>query len=159
MIPDQTTVPAAEPLPAKAAKPKRAPSRYDDNPKSGPVHVQRFAESGVEYARVPLFGRGYGKFMILDAADWDAIVALGLPRCWILSGTGPGYVTSARREVHHLAMQRAACPLTALARFLMQAEPGDRVHYLDRDPLNLRRANLWLEKRPHRAKAPETTRH
>lgn len=161
MIPEHSTAATAA-LPTKAAKRKHAPSRYDDNPKSGPVHVRRFTESGVECVSVPLFGRGYGKFMILDAADWEAIQAKGWPECWILSGAGHGYVSSAQSAVRYLSGQTSQSPLAMLARLLTGAERGDHVHYHDRDPLNLRRSNLRLErraKRPSRAKAPPPVRH
>jgi hypothetical protein len=122
----------------------RKPSKYKNNPKRGPVNVVRFIEDGVELVNVPLFGRGFGYSVVLDAADWDHGRANeGWPECWILSGGGAGYVVSSRKTVSGLAQQpRSRTPLAAMNRLIMDAQPGEVVKFLDGNPRNLRRSNL-----------------
>lgn len=125
---------------------KRKPSKYKGKPKRGPVNVQRFLEDGVERVRVPLFGRGHGTSVVLDAANWDdGRDNQGWPECWTLGGApnGQGHVVTGRKTVSGRAQQpRSRTPLAAMGRLIMDAQPGEAVRYLDGNTCNLRRANL-----------------
>jgi hypothetical protein len=123
----------------------RRPSRYAAKPKDGPVAVERFTMDGVELVRVPLFGRGHGHSMTVEAADWDLGQSKGWPECWILGG-GPdrlGYVVSSRKAVSHLAKQpRSRTQLVALGRLITEAVWREVVTYRNGNTLDLRRSNL-----------------
>lgn len=129
---------------------KRRRSQYLAKPKYGPVAVERFNIGGVEVVRVPLFGRGYGYSMTLDAADWDLGQSKGWPECWILGG-GPdrlGYVVSSRKTVSYLAQQpRSRTQLVALGRLITEAGQREVVTYRNGNTLDLRRANLCKQGR------------
>jgi hypothetical protein len=85
----------------------------------------------------------------LFAEDFEAIKAAGVSDQWFLDsdGKGHGYVRARRRDPASKAHN------IAVARLIMQPEPGEKVCYLDGNRLNLRRDNLTLERGARRAKA------
>jgi hypothetical protein len=98
---------------------------------------------------VGLDGRhGQGKFMLLDAADWDWIkpYQIGWLRAPLASG---GFVSSGTVAAARLAASVGLAPQapethpnTTLARILARPGEGQVVWHIDHEPWNLVRGNL-----------------
>ena len=104
-------------------------------------------EGGKTITLVPLAGSPTPAQLF--AEDFDAIKAAGVSDQWFLDSDGKGlaYVRARRKDPASNAHN------IAVARLIMQPEPGEKVCYLDGDRLNLRRDNLTLERGGRRAKA------
>lgn len=102
-------------------KPKRQPVPFTD-------------ADGVACLHVPL-ASGHGPATI-EAADLPGVLAAGVTLAWNLNDNGSG-----RRYVRANQMRGNT---VMVARLIMGAGPEHEAHYRDGDPLNLRRANLYL---------------
>lgn len=85
-----------------------------------------------DVAVVPIGGRHAGKFAYIGWADYTRLVSeLGISPYWNIVGNNV------------LSRNRDNLPVS-LARFMMDAGPGERVVFIDGNGLNLLRANLQL---------------
>ncbi len=107
-------------------KPTRRPPRREP--------VRMLDKYGRQVVCVPL-AKGLGP-AVVDAADYDTLMRLGLSSQWLVNGPAPGYVRA--------PVNGALGSLVGVSRIIMVAGAGRRVRYLDRNPLNLRRNNLRL---------------
>jgi len=91
-------------------------------------------QDGNEIVRVPLANHPLPA--IMDADDYDRLMAADLSNAWTLNEVGHGlaYV----RAGH----SRAIGQLVTIARLIVDAGAGVMVRYRDKDRLNLRRDNL-----------------
>lgn len=119
----------------RAALPKKTEARLVDGGRS---------------VMVALHGtRGRGKWMVLDARDWQHIKST-IGDVWGInvSGTGRHFqVRCGAARVAGLAKQPGDRPTATLARILMNAKRGEVVRYRDGNALNLRRENLEVVSR------------
>lgn len=79
--------------------------------------------------------------VILDQEDHDKLMGLGLPLSLTLQGKGGRY--PCLYLPRHLGYPTSTTPL---ARFILDAKAGQRVRYINGNPLDLRRSNLCLDK-------------
>lgn len=98
--------------------------------------VRTIDQSGREIIRVPL-AKAIG-MAVLDAADFDQLMALGLSPHWYLNGTTThGYVR---------AGLNTRGKGVGVARVILGVGSGRIVKYRDGDPTNLIRSNLVVAK-------------
>lgn len=94
--------------------------------------VRRVETEGRTLALVPLYGER-DRCAVLDAADFDRLAAAGVPAHWWIDRRGTRYeapcVSIAGRPV-------------GVARLILECGPGEGVHYVTRDRLNLCRENI-----------------
>ena len=88
---------------------------------------------GNRLVHVPLTG---GAVAVLDEADFDRVMTLGISKGWFFNKDGKGH-----------AYVKASLPgpggnLVMVARLIMDVPHGQVVRPADRNPLNLRRGNL-----------------
>lgn len=88
-----------------------------------------------EVSYVPL-GRSGSKTAVLYKDDLDYLMRLGVGNRWI-ANPNQNYVLCFGNKPGKRIM---------VARLLLNAGPGNRVHYKDGNPLNLRRDNLSLKR-------------
>jgi hypothetical protein len=75
--------------------------------------------------------------------DWDRLKAAGLSSYWDLNGNGGGnFYPRAKRPGFGKLMP---------ARLVLEAPEGSVVRYHNRDPLDLRRPNLYVTDNPYSA--------
>ena len=92
-----------------------------------------------ETTTVPLGPNGDRGTVVLRKDDYDLLLELGLSECWnALRINDRIYVTA--------PSSRAPGSRVLVARVLMDAKRGERVIFLDGNPLNMRRENLRLVK-------------
>ena len=79
-----------------------------------------------------------GEIATLDAEDFDALKAVGFSDQWTFNSDSRGnaYV--------RVALNSVSGNLATVARLIMRPIGGSVVKYHDGNPLNLRRANLYL---------------
>lgn len=99
--------------------------------------IELIKEGSRIVARVPLGRSGEHKAEIYKE-DYDFLVKLGLSGNWnaLRASLGLFYVVASAYKV--------ASNKTLVARILLDADAGQSVQYVDKNPLNLRRENLRL---------------
>ena len=118
-----------------------------DAPAKAPPPVRTFRKNGRQprrlvdtngdhVAHVPLKG---GAIAILDAADLDHVVALGVTTQWVLNGDGKGFFYVRTK------LPGSQNNVVAVARLILDVPDGMVVRYVDGNTLNLRRSNLFLD--------------
>lgn len=87
----------------------------------------------------------------IDKEDYERLIAAGVSRCWRLVRN-----SAASAYVRAPASREAGNAVT-VARVLLNAGAGQKVCYRDRDPKNLRRDNLFIDKGYARRKDADLT--
>jgi hypothetical protein len=104
------------------------------------VRIARHTDKlGAELVVVPLFGKGEGLYMTLDASIWDAGRAAGWPAVWV-GGTAPGST-----KIYAATGRQPLSPggrLIWMSRVITQAKRGEVASFKDGNPMNLRLSNL-----------------
>jgi hypothetical protein len=108
---------------------------------------RRTLPDGSRIGEIPVTG---DRPAVIDAADLDRLLDIGLHPVWHLNGANGFRYVRARFSVGHLAPNKVQ-----VARAIMEPLPGFIVKHLDGDRLNLRRANLVCVKGVSQAKARE----
>jgi len=94
----------------------------------------------VPLAHTKVTSKNPRRFALLDAEDFDRLMAAGVSPCWTLNRDGKmgiGYVRAP------WGSDPRGRTLVSIAPLVLGTEPGQRVHYRDGNRLNLRRSNLW----------------
>jgi hypothetical protein len=144
-IPTTTPSEMFDPPIARERKKSRVPrGKRDMNPRVFKVTVDGQRALAVAMSG----GKGRGKRILIDPADWTTIADHYGP-VWVLNDNGGGraYVCSAAASARYAAGQTAGHPKANLARIIAgNGEPltGRAVTYLNGDLLDLRRANLKI---------------
>lgn len=116
-----------------AAVPLFGWQRYAPNKQRQPRRL--LGDDGDDLVHMPLKG---GAVAVLDAADFDGMVARGITTQWRLASSGNGYF-------YVRAYLPGATSLVMVSRLLLDVPSGKIVRHADRNPLNLRRKNLVLD--------------
>jgi len=101
--------------------------------------VMRDTIDGRQVAFVPL---GDGRFAVVDAVDFDQLVAAGVSANW--------HIGVDDRGADHVRIRSAKperFPVVSVARLITGAGPRERITFRDGDRLNLRRENLRVSPR------------
>lgn len=132
--------PAAPQLPTRSARPAPPAGFFFARKLTTsfkPRVLQGVAADGGKIVKVEMSNR-QGTFVTVDADDYVALVAEGLPTRWFLNRAGSGH------DYVRFAPGRFAGKLETVARRIVRSRPGRIVRYVDGDRLNLRRSNLYL---------------
>ncbi|MCB8840040.1 hypothetical protein [Aurantimonas sp. VKM B-3413] len=94
---------------------------------------------GRAIVRVPMDRNG-DRWAIVEAADFDRLVAEGVSLTWFLNASGPS------RAYVKASQAGASGRLVSVPRIILRAGPKEVVRYVTTDHLDLRHSNLRLAK-------------